>query len=164
LVGLSEHEVGNVSELLFLMSKAHGLRSVGSTGANMESSRSHQIMQLVLREQVPTSSVPVSVGAGRRRVSVAPVPKTIGKLSFIDLAGSERGADTTHNSKQVYMYMYVYMCLYMYVMYRFISIVLMNLMSKAKIFTFTMYRYICIYVCIYTYIYTNTYEYIYIYT
>lgn len=69
----------------------------------MESSRSHQIMQLVLREQVPTSSVPVSVGAGRRRVSVAPVPKTTGKLSFIDLAGSERGADTTHSSKQTRM-------------------------------------------------------------
>ena len=28
------------------------------------------------------------------------VSQTIGKLSFIDLAGSERGADTTHNSKQ----------------------------------------------------------------
>lgn len=28
-------------------------------------------------------------------------PKTIGKLSFIDLAGSERGADTYDNDKQV---------------------------------------------------------------
>jgi kinesin family protein 2/24 len=27
----------------------------------------------------------------------------VGKLSFIDLAGSERGADTTHNSKQTRM-------------------------------------------------------------
>lgn len=51
---------------------------LGSTGANSDSSRSHAIMQVLLK--------PASAG---RKKSVEP----IGKLSFIDLAGSERGAD-----------------------------------------------------------------------
>ena len=41
--------------------------------------------------------------AGRRKVQAPPQPRIIGKLSFIDLAGSERGADTTHSSKQTRM-------------------------------------------------------------
>ena len=54
-----------------------GLRASGSTGANAESSRSHAIMQMVLKHN------------GR----------VYSKISFIDLAGSERGADTMHTDK-----------------------------------------------------------------
>lgn len=68
-----------------LMAKAHGQRSTGSTGANAESSRSHQILQIVLRDT---------------RKGGARAAWDGGKLSFIDLAGSERGADTHHASKQ----------------------------------------------------------------
>ena len=46
--GLSEHEVSDVAELLSMMGKAHGLRSTGSTGANLESSRSHQVLYCTL--------------------------------------------------------------------------------------------------------------------
>jgi kinesin family protein 2/24 len=49
LSGLSEHEVCSQQELLDLMTKAHNFRSVGSTGANLESSRSHQVLQIVVR-------------------------------------------------------------------------------------------------------------------
>ncbi|EFN51754.1 hypothetical protein CHLNCDRAFT_16969, partial [Chlorella variabilis] len=56
-------------------------RSTGSTGANDESSRSHSILCFALR----TTGEP---------------QKIVGKLSFIDLAGSERGADTYDNDKQ----------------------------------------------------------------
>jgi hypothetical protein len=35
------------------------------------------------------------------RDAPAAAPKPIGRLSFIDLAGSERGADTTDNDRQV---------------------------------------------------------------
>ncbi|KAJ1425212.1 P-loop containing nucleoside triphosphate hydrolase protein [Ochromonadaceae sp. CCMP2298] len=98
LPGLTEHLVGDVPALLQLMAMAHGARSTGSTGANSESSRSHQIMQIVLREP---ETQPLR---SRARVVQAPTPGLIvGKLSFIDLAGSERGADTTHNSKQTRM-------------------------------------------------------------
>ncbi len=89
LPGLSSHPATSVHELIALMAKAHAQRSTGSTGANAESSRSHQVMQIVLTEAkkggAKLSSKSGWVG---------------GKLSFIDLAGSERGADTTHASKQ----------------------------------------------------------------
>mmetsp|Transcript_4885 Transcript_4885/g.7440 ORF Transcript_4885/g.7440 Transcript_4885/m.7440 type:complete len:988 (+) Transcript_4885:188-3151(+) len=91
LPGLTEHQVKSVVELLALMGTAHEQRSTGSTGANLESSRSHQVLQLSL--QVTAS------GAKTRRN----MTKKVGQLSFIDLAGSERGADTRHNSKQTRM-------------------------------------------------------------
>lgn len=101
LPGLTEHQCMNVGELLDLMAMAHSQRSTGSTTANAESSRSHQILQLVLRER----PVPVVQGIKKRGIQAPPkpVPLFSGKLSFIDLAGSERGADTNHASKQTRM-------------------------------------------------------------
>lgn len=94
LPGLSEHLVNSVEQLLDMMARAHSLRSTGSTGANTESSRSHMILQILVRGNL------VTFGAGRKPI---PGAKIIGKLSFIDLAGSERGADTQHNNKQTRM-------------------------------------------------------------
>jgi hypothetical protein len=100
LPGLTEHGVDCVDSLLHLMSQAHSLRSIGSTGANLESSRSHQVLQIVIRRPEPAPEA----GKARRMGGVvrveAPKQQQYGKLSFIDLAGSERGADTTSNSKQ----------------------------------------------------------------
>jgi len=47
-------------------------RTTGSTGANADSSWSHAVLAITIKE---------------------PNGKMFGKLSFIDLAGSERGAD-----------------------------------------------------------------------
>ena len=55
-------------------------RTSGVTGANDESSRSHAILQLQLKRTADQ--------------------KPLGKMSFIDLAGSERGADTIDQNKQ----------------------------------------------------------------
>lgn len=52
LLGLSEHAVHSVEELLALMERAQTLRSTGSTSANLESSRSHQILQLSIKQRV----------------------------------------------------------------------------------------------------------------
>ena len=57
------------------------VRVTGQTGANIDSSRSHAILQIRLKD-------------GTRE---------LGKFSFIDLAGNERGADTIDTDKQTRM-------------------------------------------------------------
>jgi kinesin family protein 2/24 len=104
VVGLKEVEVRGVDLLQRLCEHAAASRSTGSTGANDESSRSHSIMTFALRAPPPPAAAGGG-GAGRpgragAPVSAAPPLRTVGKLSFIDLAGSERGADTTDNDKQ----------------------------------------------------------------
>lgn len=106
--GLTEHHASSVEELLNMMAKAHSIRSTGSTGANATSSRSHQVMQIVLKEAISANPAAGNGPAGyqpvRRRslaaASAPPVAVQRGKLSFIDLAGSERGADNGSSSKQ----------------------------------------------------------------
>ena len=71
-----------IQELVTHASKA---RSTGSTGVNDESSRSHSIMQFALKREGESDGHPV------------------GKISFIDLAGSERGADTYDNNRYPYV-------------------------------------------------------------
>ncbi|KAK5816766.1 P-loop containing nucleoside triphosphate hydrolase protein, partial [Linnemannia elongata] len=73
VAGLKEFEIVNVEGLMQVFAYGNNARSTGSTRANADSSRSHAIMQIVLKDR------------GSKTV--------IGKLSFIDLAGSERGAD-----------------------------------------------------------------------
>ncbi|KAL7168157.1 hypothetical protein ACSBR2_038573 [Camellia fascicularis] len=86
IVGLQEYRVSNVEAINELIERGNATRSTGTTGANEESSRSHAILQLAIKRPVDgNDSKPARV---------------IGKLSFIDLAGSERGADTTDNDKQ----------------------------------------------------------------
>ncbi|KAL7189514.1 hypothetical protein ACSBR1_039209 [Camellia fascicularis] len=86
IVGLQEYRVSNVEAIKELIERGNATRSTGTTGANEESSRSHAILQLAIKRPVNgNDSKPARV---------------IGKLSFIDLAGSERGADTTDNDKQ----------------------------------------------------------------
>ena len=58
------------------------VRTTGITGANVDSSRSHAILQICLRTK--TNQI-------------------FGKISFIDLAGSERGADTIDQDRQTRM-------------------------------------------------------------
>ncbi|KAG9455792.1 hypothetical protein H6P81_000300 [Aristolochia fimbriata] len=89
IVGLQEYRVSNVETIRELIEKGNATRSTGTTGANEESSRSHAILQLVIKRSVDGSE--------------SKPPRAVGKLSFIDLAGSERGADTTDNDKQTRM-------------------------------------------------------------
>lgn len=81
VVGLTEHgPLPDVATLMEVTEFGNSVRKTGTTGANDESSRSHAILHLVLRDTV----------SKRRR----------GKFSFVDLAGSERGADTANNNRQ----------------------------------------------------------------
>ncbi|CAO3632025.1 unnamed protein product [Cunninghamella echinulata] len=74
IAGLKEYVIKNVEDLMKVFEYGSQCRSTGSTGANSDSSRSHAILQILLK---PTKN--------RKAI--------VGKLSFIDLAGSERGAD-----------------------------------------------------------------------
>jgi kinesin family protein 2/24 len=78
IVGLQETEVTNVSHLMDALNAGHEARSTAATGANMDSSRSHAVLQINFRRK----------GA------------KCGKLSFIDLAGSERASDVNDNDRQ----------------------------------------------------------------
>lgn len=89
IVGLQEFEVSDIQCVKEYIEKGNGARSTGSTGANEESSRSHAILQLAIKKH----------GEGKDSKG----GRIVGKLSFIDLAGSERGADTTDNDRQTRM-------------------------------------------------------------
>jgi kinesin family protein 2/24 len=95
IVGLQEFEVSDVQIVKEFIEKGNAARSTGSTGANEESSRSHAILQLVVKKHS-------EVKDSRRNNDVNDYRsgKVVGKISFIDLAGSERGADTTDNDRQ----------------------------------------------------------------
>ncbi|KAG5503405.1 hypothetical protein JKF63_05543 [Porcisia hertigi] len=80
ICGLSEHQVTDIQEIFDVITAGSAYRAAGQTSANAESSRSHAVLQLEVRETRSAN--------GRR------APKTIGRISFIDLAGNERGADT----------------------------------------------------------------------
>ncbi|KAL8189679.1 hypothetical protein R6Q57_029245 [Mikania cordata] len=89
IVGLQEYNVSNVESIKELIEKGNATRSTGTTGANEESSRSHAILQLAVKKLIEGNA--------------SKPPRLVGKLSFIDLAGSERGADTNDNDKQTRM-------------------------------------------------------------
>ncbi|GAV82133.1 Kinesin domain-containing protein [Cephalotus follicularis] len=89
IVGLQEYRVTTVEAIKEFIERGNATRSTGTTGANEESSRSHAILQLVIKRSSDGSE--------------SKPARLVGKLSFIDLAGSERGADTTDNDKQTRM-------------------------------------------------------------
>jgi len=96
IVGLQEFEVSDVQIVKEFIEKGNAARSTGSTGANEESSRSHAILQLVIKRHNEIKESKRNNNDG----NVAKSGKVVGKISFIDLAGSERGADTTDNDRQ----------------------------------------------------------------
>nr|GMD79102.1 kinesin-like protein KIN-13A [Ipomoea batatas] len=95
IVGLQEFEVSDVQIVKEFIEKGNAARSTGSTGANEESSRSHAILQLVVKKHKEVKESRRNNDGNESKNG-----KVVGKLSFIDLAGSERGADTTDNDRQ----------------------------------------------------------------
>ncbi|EDV23430.1 uncharacterized protein TRIADDRAFT_27679 [Trichoplax adhaerens] len=83
VVGLSEKEVKSTEDVLDLIKIGSGIRTSGTTSANSHSSRSHAVFQIIIRK-------------GKAN-------KLHGKFSLIDLAGNERGADTSSANRQTRM-------------------------------------------------------------
>uniref|UniRef100_A0A672NYP6 Kinesin-like protein n=1 Tax=Sinocyclocheilus grahami TaxID=75366 RepID=A0A672NYP6_SINGR len=78
VVGLQECEVRCTEDVLKLIEIGNSCRTSGQTSANAHSSRSHAVFQIILRRK----------------------GKMHGKFSLIDLAGNERGADTSSADRQ----------------------------------------------------------------
>ena len=79
VVGLCLRKVISVQNLLNIISFGLNSRTVGITGANPESSRSHAVLKIELRDQ-------------RNNFK--------GNVSFVDLAGSERAVDAMNSDKK----------------------------------------------------------------
>ncbi|KAM4054083.1 kinesin-like protein KIF24 isoform 1-T3 [Anomaloglossus baeobatrachus] len=82
VVGLREIQVNSVDFLLEVILRGSRERSTGATGVNSDSSRSHAVIQVQIKD------------AGNRK---------LGRMSFIDLAGSERASDARESDKQTKM-------------------------------------------------------------
>ncbi|XP_028589523.1 kinesin-like protein KIF2C isoform X1 [Podarcis muralis] len=78
VVGLQEMQVNCAEDVIRMIEIGSACRTSGHTFANASSSRSHACFQIILR---------------RKR-------KLHGKFSLVDLAGNERGADTSSNDRQ----------------------------------------------------------------
>ncbi|NXD05461.1 KIF24 protein, partial [Certhia familiaris] len=82
IVGLLEVQVDSVDQLLEVILKGGKERSTGATGVNSDSSRSHAIIQIQIKDTAN---------------------RAFGRISFIDLAGSERAADAKDTDRQTKM-------------------------------------------------------------
>ncbi|KAI4303191.1 hypothetical protein MLD38_038852 [Melastoma candidum] len=96
IVGLQEFEVFDVQVVREFIERGNAARSTGLTGANEESSRSHAILQLAVKKHNEIKESRRNNSDGNEAKS----GKLVGKISFIDLAGSERGADPTDNDRR----------------------------------------------------------------
>lgn len=85
--GLNELGCEDADEVLAAIDAGNGLRASGVTSANEQSSRSHAVFQILLREVDEYD--PTGQDGDMH-----------GKLLLIDLAGSERGADTAHADRK----------------------------------------------------------------
>lgn len=79
IVGLVEKQIMNLKEIMAVIDYGLRSRTTGITGANMDSSRSHAVLQISIKN--PNGSL-------------------FSKISFVDLAGSERAVDTIDTNKQ----------------------------------------------------------------
>ncbi|CAB1454590.1 unnamed protein product [Pleuronectes platessa] len=80
VVGLEEVYVNSAEEVIRIIQTGSACRTSGQTSANANSSRSHAILQIVLRRNDRASTLH-------------------GKFSLVDLAGNERGTDVSSNDR-----------------------------------------------------------------
>ncbi|KFQ01186.1 Kinesin-like KIF2C, partial [Haliaeetus albicilla] len=81
VVGLQERQVSCAEDVIRMIEMGSACRTSGQTFANASSSRSHACFQIILRQR----------------------GKLLGKFSLVDLAGNERGADTSSADRQTRM-------------------------------------------------------------
>ncbi|KAG7229310.1 hypothetical protein INR49_012968 [Caranx melampygus] len=80
VVGLEEVYVTTADEVIKMIQAGSACRTSGQTSANANSSRSHAVLQIVLRRNDRATTLH-------------------GKFSLVDLAGNERGTDVSSNDR-----------------------------------------------------------------
>lgn len=80
VVGLEEVYVSTADDVIKMIQMGSACRTSGQTSANANSSRSHAILQIVLRRNDRATTLH-------------------GKFSLVDLAGNERGTDVSSNDR-----------------------------------------------------------------
>ncbi|XP_053384514.1 kinesin-like protein KIF18A isoform X2 [Mercenaria mercenaria] len=84
--GLSLHKPKTAEELLYMLQFGNQYRTQHPTDANAESSRSHAVLQVFVRQQDRTANISTEV--------------RIAKLCLVDLAGSERATVTKNHGSR----------------------------------------------------------------
>lgn len=86
-MGLTEIETKSSVQVMNLLHRGNKRRSQEATSANATSSRSHAVLQVLVSQQDKTPGTSTRI--------------KLGKLSMIDLAGSERAANTQNRGKRL---------------------------------------------------------------
>ncbi|KAI1811629.1 kinesin-domain-containing protein [Poronia punctata] len=94
---LKEEIVQSPTQLLRVIARGDQARRTASTQFNARSSRSHAVVQIVVesRERMPGGS-----GAEGKRAGLVPGGVRVSTLSLIDLAGSEKAAETKERRQE----------------------------------------------------------------
>lgn len=94
---LKEEIVQSPTQLLRVIARGDQARRTASTQFNARSSRSHAVVQIVVesRERLPGSS-----GADGKRSGLIPGGVRVSTLSLIDLAGSEKAAESKERRQE----------------------------------------------------------------
>jgi len=87
VAGITEVEANSAGEIMQLLHQGNAKRSQAATAANEVSSRSHAVLQVVVESRDRAPGVVDNI--------------KVGKLSLIDLAGSERAANTQNRGARL---------------------------------------------------------------
>ena len=105
VVGLVEHATRDARVVAALLEAGLASRATGQTRVNADSSRSHAVLQLLLREAPPQGQGQGQGQHGRGHgggaAAGAGAARLVGKVSLVDLAGSEQACESAPPDAQV---------------------------------------------------------------
>ena len=91
---LREEIVQSPMQLLRVIARGDKARHTGTTQYNVHSSRSHAVVKIVVESRDRSEPAEASGAEANRRTAITPGGVRVSTLSLIDLAGSERAADS----------------------------------------------------------------------